>query len=125
MHKAPPLISNIMNGYLASLFGRMIQMVFGGIKVVCGMVGTVVGGYVLDLMSSTISNAFKDYTKNWRITALILTSVLFLAASTWFLGIYVHKTDKLLEDPDEITDKCIKTHLIEEKAEKVETAGEL
>ncbi|XP_047323576.1 probable sphingolipid transporter spinster homolog 1 isoform X2 [Impatiens glandulifera] len=118
MHKAPPLISNIMNGYLASLFGRMIQMVFGGIKVVCGMVGTVVGGYVLDLMSSTISNAFKDYTKNWRITALILTSVLFLAASTWFL-------DKLLEDPDEITDKCIKTHLIEEKAEKVETAGEL
>ncbi|XP_047323574.1 probable sphingolipid transporter spinster homolog 2 [Impatiens glandulifera] len=183
------------------------DVVFGGITVVCGMVGTVAGGYVLDLMSSTISNAFKllstaaflgaifffsafcsenvycflvlfsigellvfsmqgpvnlislhcvkpslrpmslamsivaiqisgfvpssqvieilkDYTKNWRITALILTSVLFLAASTWFLGIYVHKTDKFMEDPDEIIDKCIKTPLIEEKAEKVETACE-
>ncbi|XP_047323577.1 probable sphingolipid transporter spinster homolog 2 isoform X3 [Impatiens glandulifera] len=81
-----------------------------------------ISGFVL---SSPVIEILQDYTKNWRITALILTSVLFLAASTWFLGIYVHKTDKLLEDPDEITDKCIKTHLIEEKAEKVETAGEL
>ncbi|KAL6964186.1 hypothetical protein U1Q18_035244 [Sarracenia purpurea var. burkii] len=33
--------------------------IFGGITIVAGIVGTIAGGYVLDKMSSTLSNAFK------------------------------------------------------------------
>ncbi|KAF8410655.1 hypothetical protein HHK36_003187 [Tetracentron sinense] len=107
------------------------DLMFGGITIVCGIFGTLAGGYVLDCMSSTISNAFKgpvnyvclhcvkpsmrplsmamstvaihifgdvpssplvgvlqDYVNNWRETSLILTSVLFLAAGIWLLGIF-------------------------------------
>jgi hypothetical protein len=35
------------------------DLIFGGITIVCGIVGTLAGGYVLDLINSTISNAFK------------------------------------------------------------------
>ncbi|XP_022762851.1 probable sphingolipid transporter spinster homolog 2 isoform X5 [Durio zibethinus] len=35
------------------------DMIFGGITIVCGILGTLAGGYVLDFMNSTISNAFK------------------------------------------------------------------
>ncbi|KAH1242818.1 putative sphingolipid transporter spinster 2 [Glycine soja] len=35
------------------------DMMFGGITVVCGILGTVAGGFVLDFMTNTISNAFK------------------------------------------------------------------
>jgi hypothetical protein len=34
-------------------------LVFGGITIVCGIVGTLAGGFVLDFMTNTISNAFK------------------------------------------------------------------
>ncbi|KAK6923893.1 Organic anion transporter polypeptide, partial [Dillenia turbinata] len=35
------------------------DMMFGGITIICGVFGTLAGGYVLDYMSATISNAFK------------------------------------------------------------------
>ncbi|KAH1122812.1 hypothetical protein J1N35_005972 [Gossypium stocksii] len=35
------------------------DLIFGGITIVCGILGTLAGGYVLDLMKSTIPNAFK------------------------------------------------------------------
>ncbi|KAG4999458.1 hypothetical protein GLYMA_08G064500v4 [Glycine max] len=35
------------------------DMMFGGITVVCGILGTLAGGLVLDFMTNTISNAFK------------------------------------------------------------------
>ncbi|KAF7803804.1 putative sphingolipid transporter spinster-like protein 2 [Senna tora] len=35
------------------------DMIFGGITVVCGILGTLAGGFALDYMSNTISNAFK------------------------------------------------------------------
>ncbi|OIV96105.1 hypothetical protein TanjilG_13037 [Lupinus angustifolius] len=35
------------------------DLVFGGITIVCGIVGTLVGGFVLDFMTNTLSNAFK------------------------------------------------------------------
>nr|KYP54518.1 Protein spinster isogeny 1 [Cajanus cajan] len=35
------------------------DMIFGGITVVCGIFGTLGGGFVLDFMTSSISNAFK------------------------------------------------------------------
>jgi CheY-specific phosphatase CheX len=34
-------------------------MIFGGVTVVCGILGTIAGGFVLDFMNNTISNAFK------------------------------------------------------------------
>ncbi|KAL1802047.1 hypothetical protein ACET3Z_030694 [Daucus carota] len=35
------------------------DIVFGGVTIVCGIVGTLAGGFILDLMTATISNAFK------------------------------------------------------------------
>ncbi|CAI0405409.1 unnamed protein product [Linum tenue] len=35
------------------------DLVFGGITVVCGIFGTLAGGFILDHMTATISNAFK------------------------------------------------------------------
>lgn len=32
---------------------------FGGVTIVCGIVGTLAGSFVLDRMTATISNAFK------------------------------------------------------------------
>jgi uncharacterized membrane protein YeaQ/YmgE (transglycosylase-associated protein family) len=32
---------------------------FGGITIVCGVVGTLAGGFILDKIGSTIPNAFK------------------------------------------------------------------
>ncbi|PSS02760.1 Sphingolipid transporter spinster like [Actinidia chinensis var. chinensis] len=171
------------------------DMVFGGITVVSGILGTVAGGYVLDKMTSTISNAFKllsaatflgaafcfsafcfkslyaflalfsigellvfatqgpvnyiclhcikpsmrplsmamstvaihifgdvpssplvgvlqDYDHNWRETALILTSILFLAAGIWFIGIFLSSVDRFNEDietPVRVTEKSNST----------------
>jgi hypothetical protein len=36
---------------------------FGGITIVCGIFGTLLGGFILDKMESTISNAFKVRNK--------------------------------------------------------------
>ncbi|XP_038708135.1 probable sphingolipid transporter spinster homolog 2 isoform X2 [Tripterygium wilfordii] len=159
------------------------DLIFGGLTVVCGIVGTVAGGCILDFMTSTISNAFKllsvatfvggifcftafcfksmywflvlfaigellifatggpvsyvclhcveprmrplsmavttvsihifgdvpspplvgvleDYVNSWRETALILTSILVLAAGIWFIGIFLHSVDKSYEDTE-------------------------
>jgi len=35
------------------------DMMFGGITVVCGILGSLGGGFLLDFVNSTISNAFK------------------------------------------------------------------
>jgi hypothetical protein len=35
------------------------DLIFGGITIVCGILGTLAGGFVLDFMNNTISNAFK------------------------------------------------------------------
>ncbi|KAF5192504.1 Major facilitator superfamily protein, partial [Thalictrum thalictroides] len=157
------------------------DLLFGGVTIVCGIFGTLAGGYILDYIDSTISNAFKllsgasflgaifcfsafcsknlygflflfsigellvfatqgpvnyvclhsvkpsmrplsmamstvsihifgdvpssplvgilqDYVNNWRVTALILTSILFIAAGIWFVGIFLHSVDKFNED---------------------------
>lgn len=34
-------------------------MIFGGITIVCGIVGTLAGGFALDFMDNSLSNAFK------------------------------------------------------------------
>ncbi|XP_054777741.1 probable sphingolipid transporter spinster homolog 2 isoform X2 [Prosopis cineraria] len=35
------------------------DMIFGGITIVCGILGTLAGGFLLDFMTNTLSNAFK------------------------------------------------------------------
>ncbi|KAK2393308.1 Major facilitator superfamily protein [Trifolium repens] len=53
------------------------DLVFGGITIVCGIVGTLAGGFVLDFMTNTISNAFK------------LMSVTTFIGAAFFLGAYL------------------------------------
>ncbi|CAI0405411.1 unnamed protein product [Linum tenue] len=160
------------------------DLVFGGITVVCGIFGTLAGGFILDHMTATISNAFKllsgatllgaifcfsafcfrslsgfipvfvvgellifatqapvnyvclhcvkpsmrpismavstvsihifgdvpssplvgvlqDSINNWRVTTLILTSVLFLSSAIWFIGVFLKSNDKFNEDGEE------------------------
>ncbi|XP_015058707.1 probable sphingolipid transporter spinster homolog 2 [Solanum pennellii] len=157
------------------------DLMFGGITIICGIFGTLAGGFALDRMTNTISNAFKllavatffgaifcfaafcfkslyvyialfaigellvfatqapvnyvclhcvkpsmrplsmamstvsihifgdvpssplvgvlqDHINNWRVTALILTSVLFLASGIWFIGIFLHSVDRFNEE---------------------------
>ncbi|KAK9101083.1 hypothetical protein Scep_024513 [Stephania cephalantha] len=159
------------------------DMVFGGMTVICGILGTIAGGLVLDKMNPTLSNAFKllsgatllgaifcfaafwsrnlygfialfavgelfvfatqgpvnfvclrciepslralsmalstvsihifgdvpsspivgviqDHLDNWRVTSLILTSILFLASAIWFVGIFLKGEDKFNKDID-------------------------
>ncbi|CAI9117659.1 OLC1v1019099C1 [Oldenlandia corymbosa var. corymbosa] len=156
------------------------DIIFGGVTCICGVFGTLAGGFVLDRLSSTIRNSFKllsvatlcggmfcfaafcfkslyafialfaigelllfatqgpvnfvclhcvnpslrplsmalstvsihvfgdvpssplvgvlqDHIKNWRATALILTSILFLAALVWCFGIFLHSVDRFNE----------------------------
>jgi hypothetical protein len=35
------------------------DLLFGGITIVCGIFGTLSGGFILDYMGATISNAFR------------------------------------------------------------------
>ncbi|KAK1439990.1 hypothetical protein QVD17_05815 [Tagetes erecta] len=159
------------------------DLLFGGITIVGGIVGTLAGGFILDRMNSTIPNAFKllstatffgaifcfsafcfknmyafivffligevlifatqgpvnfvclhtvkpslrplsmamstvsihvfgdvpssplvgviqDNINNWRTSALILTSILFLAAGIWFIGVFVESVDRYDEDSE-------------------------
>ncbi|KAL0387101.1 UNVERIFIED_CONTAM: putative sphingolipid transporter spinster2 [Sesamum radiatum] len=55
--------------------------------------------------------ATQDHVNNWRATALILTSVLFLAAAIWFIGVFLNSVDRYNEDSENPV-----TPLLEEKA---------
>ncbi|XP_027360749.1 probable sphingolipid transporter spinster homolog 2 isoform X3 [Abrus precatorius] len=162
------------------------DLLFGGITIVCGILGTLAGGLILDRITSTISNSFKilsvatflgaifcliaflfrslsgfivffsigeilifitqapvnyvslrcvkpslrplsmaistvsihifgdvpssplvgvlqDHINDWRKTALCLTSVFFLAAGIWFIGIFLNNVDRFNEDDDDQT----------------------
>jgi hypothetical protein len=41
------------------LYQASADLMFGGITIVCGIFGTLAGGFILDKIDSTISNAFK------------------------------------------------------------------
>eukprot|EP00250_Pteridium_aquilinum_P015804 c22770_g1_i1 orf=170-1603(+) len=47
-----------------------------------------------DVPSSPIVGAMQDYLNNWRLTTLLLTTVFFLAAFVWSLGIFIPATYK-------------------------------
>ncbi|KAG9134044.1 hypothetical protein Leryth_004747 [Lithospermum erythrorhizon] len=188
------------------------DMVFGVITIVCGVVGTLSGGYILDHMSATLSNAFKllsvatffgaifcfaafcfksiyafvplfaigellvfatqgpvnyiclhcvkpslrplamamstvsihvfgdvpssplvgviqDQINNWRVTSLMLTSVLFLASAIWFIGIFLHSVDRFNEDgeqadPKEVDSSSTRPLLEDKTLNAVQTPAE-
>ncbi|KAM5580530.1 putative sphingolipid transporter spinster [Rosa sericea] len=180
------------------------DMMFGGVTIVCGVLGTVAGGFVLDYMPNTISNAFKllatttfigailcfgafclkntygflalfavgqllvfaiqgpvnyvclhcvkpslrplsmaistvaihifgdvpssplvgvlqDHIKNWRSTALILTSIFVPAAAIWFIGIFLHSVDRYNEESE---NQISTTQVEEKKTESTDSAAE-
>ncbi|EFH54889.1 hypothetical protein ARALYDRAFT_320107 [Arabidopsis lyrata subsp. lyrata] len=157
------------------------DMIFGAVTIICGIVGTLSGGFLLDRVTATIPNAFKllsgatflgavfcftaftlkslygfialfalgellvfatqapvnyvclhcvkpslrplsmaistvaihifgdvpssplvgivqDHINSWRKTALILTSILFLAAAIWLIGIFINSVDRFNQE---------------------------
>lgn len=179
------------------------DLMFGGITIVCGIFGTLSGGFILDKMESTIPNAFKllsgatflgaifcfgafcfkslygfipffsvgellvfatqapvnyvclhcvkpslrplsmamstvsihifgdvpssplvgllqDKINNWRATALTLTSILFIAAIFWFIGMFVRSVDRFNEESEHdlpATERSNLRPLLDEKDE--------
>ncbi|BAF15274.1 Os04g0525900 [Oryza sativa Japonica Group] len=176
-------ISSFGKKVLTEIKHFMKDIMFGGITIVCGIFGTLSGGFILDKIDSTISNAFKllsgatflgaifcfgafcfkslygfipffsvgellvfatqapvnyvclhcvkpslrplsmamstvaihifgdvpssplvgllqDKIHNWRSTALTLTSILFIAAIFWFIGIFVRSVDRFNEQSE-------------------------
>ncbi|KAI7730409.1 hypothetical protein M8C21_025354 [Ambrosia artemisiifolia] len=174
------------------------DLLFGGITIVGGIVGTLAGGFILDRMNSTIPNAFKllstatffgaifcfsafcfknlyafivffligeilvfatqgpvnfvclhtvkpslrplsmamstvsihvlgdvpssplvgvmqDRINNWRTSALILTSILFLAAGIWFIGIFMQSVDRYNEEGEHPVERSNTKPLLEEE----------
>ncbi|KAL3843814.1 hypothetical protein ACJIZ3_001217 [Penstemon smallii] len=71
-----------------------------------------------DVPSSPLVGLLQDHIHNWRATALILTSILFLAAGIWFIGIFLHSVDRYNEDSEHsvtVVDKSNSSPLLEEK----------
>ncbi|RCV34623.1 hypothetical protein SETIT_7G173900v2 [Setaria italica] len=170
------------------------DLMFGGITIVCGILGTLSGGIILDKIGATIPNAFKllssatflgaifcfgafcfkslygfifffaigeilvfatqapvnfvclhtvkphlrplamavstvsihifgdvpssplvgllqDKINNWRSTALILTSILFIAAVFWFIGIFVPSVDRFKEESEDAVPAAERSNL--------------
>ncbi|KAL8137255.1 hypothetical protein V2J09_003256 [Rumex salicifolius] len=77
-----------------------------------------------DVPSSPLVGILEDQINNWRITALVLTSILFIAAIVWFLGIFLRSSDKSYEEDSEggKVDKTNNTPLLEEKKETPSTS---
>ncbi|XP_011092465.1 probable sphingolipid transporter spinster homolog 2 [Sesamum indicum] len=63
-----------------------------------------------DVPSSPLVGLLQDHVNNWRATALILTSILFLAAAIWFIGVFLNSVDRYNEDSENPV-----TPLLEEK----------
>ncbi|CAH2043307.1 unnamed protein product [Thlaspi arvense] len=174
------------------------DMIFGGLTIICGIVGTLGGSYVLDRINATLSNTFKllatstlfgaafcfaafsmknmyvfiglfavgeilifapqapvnfvclhcvrpnlrplsmavstvlihvlgdvpssplfgkmqDRLKNWRTSTLIITSILFLAAIIWGIGIFMKSVDRSNEKSDD--DEEVEEEKLETKAD--------
>ncbi|KAG7977318.1 hypothetical protein I3843_05G025900 [Carya illinoinensis] len=64
------------------------DLIFGGITVVCGILGTVAGGFVLDFMTNTISNAFKLLSVTTFIGAVFCFSAFCFKSMYAFLAFF-------------------------------------
>ncbi|XP_071729915.1 probable sphingolipid transporter spinster homolog 2 [Rutidosis leptorrhynchoides] len=56
-----------------------------------------------DVPSSPLVGILQDKVDNWRTSALILTSVFFLASGLWFIGIFMPIVDKYDEYSKQVT----------------------
>lgn len=54
-----------------------------------------------DVPSSPLVGVLQDYVNNWRETALILTSILFISGAIWLIGVFIHSVDKSGNDKTE------------------------
>ncbi|EPS57990.1 hypothetical protein M569_16826, partial [Genlisea aurea] len=55
-----------------------------------------------DVPSSPLVGLLQDRINNWRKTALILTSILFVASIVWFVGIFIESVDRYNEDDENV-----------------------
>ncbi|CAH1439701.1 unnamed protein product [Lactuca virosa] len=55
-----------------------------------------------DVPSPPLFGILQDKVDNWRTSILILTSILFLAAGIWFIGIFLHSVDRYEEDSEHL-----------------------
>lgn len=53
-----------------------------------------------DVPSSPLVGILQDKVDNWRTSALILTSIFFLSAGIWFIGIFLNSVDRYNEDSE-------------------------
>ncbi|KAM0938783.1 putative major facilitator superfamily, MFS transporter superfamily [Dioscorea sansibarensis] len=51
-----------------------------------------------DVPSSPLVGVLQDHLNDWRKSALILTSVFFLAAVIWGIGIFLHSVERFIEE---------------------------
>ncbi|KAL3646439.1 hypothetical protein CASFOL_011619 [Castilleja foliolosa] len=68
--------------------------------------------------SSPLVGLLQDRINNWRATALILTSILFISAIIWFFGILLHSVDRSNDESENkvtLVDKSRATPLLTEK----------
>ncbi|XP_042061543.1 probable sphingolipid transporter spinster homolog 2 [Salvia splendens] len=71
-----------------------------------------------DVPSSPLVGLLQDRINNWRVTALTLTSILFVAGAIWVIGIFMPAVDRYNEDaehPAPLVDKSNSTPLLTEK----------
>uniref|UniRef100_A0A0D9W7C8 Major facilitator superfamily (MFS) profile domain-containing protein n=1 Tax=Leersia perrieri TaxID=77586 RepID=A0A0D9W7C8_9ORYZ len=54
-----------------------------------------------DVPSSPLVGLLQDKINNWRSTALSLTSILFIAAIVWFVGIFIRSVDRFNEQSED------------------------
>ncbi|KAJ7968356.1 Major facilitator superfamily protein [Quillaja saponaria] len=64
------------------------DLIFGGITIVCGILGTVGGGFVLDYMTNTISNAFKLLSVATFLGAIFCFSAFCFRSMYAFLALF-------------------------------------
>ncbi|KAH9712516.1 putative sphingolipid transporter spinster [Citrus sinensis] len=64
------------------------DMMFGGVTIVCGIVGTISGGFILDQMGATISNAFKLLSAATFLGAIFCLTAFCLSSLYGFLALF-------------------------------------
>ncbi|KAJ9159302.1 hypothetical protein P3X46_024817 [Hevea brasiliensis] len=64
------------------------DLIFGGITIVCGIFGTIAGGFILDRMTSTIPNAFKLLSVATFLGAIFCFSAFCFKSMYVFLALF-------------------------------------
>ncbi|XP_062101004.1 probable sphingolipid transporter spinster homolog 2 [Humulus lupulus] len=64
------------------------DLLFGGITIVCGIFGTLAGGFILDKMNATISNAFKLLSVATFLGAIFCFSAFCLKSLYGFIALF-------------------------------------